>query len=333
MKNQAKDSRIISAENIDLNDDISIRPQSLDEFIGQSQIKNNLKVFIEAAKLRSEAVDHILFYGPPGLGKTTLARVIANEMNVNIKTTSGPMLSKVGELAALLTNLEKNDVLFIDEIHRLSSSIEEVLYPAMEDYCIDIIVGDGPAARTVKIELPKFTLIGATTRTGLLSNPLKDRFGIPLKLDFYSIAELAQVIVRGAKVMNFIIDYDAAEMLARASRGTPRIACRLLRRIRDFADYNNLGVADVKTVEATLVALKIDTLGLDIMDLKYLHFIENNYQGGPVGVDTLAAALSEERDTLEDSIEPYLIKMGFITKTPRGRVLTQQCIQYLNSCK
>jgi len=327
---QTKNDRIVSAENIDKIDDLTIRPTSLQSFVGQTQLKSNLKVFIEAAKMRSEAVDHILFYGPPGLGKTTLSRIIAHEMGVNIKTTSGPMLSKVGELAAILTNLEENDILFIDEIHRLSPSIEEVLYPAMEDYFIDIIVGDGPAARTVKIDLPKFTLIGATTRLGLLSNPLKDRFGIPMKLDFYNVSELEQVVIRGAKALQFEINEDAANMLAQAARGTPRIACRLLRRIRDFSDYNKNSVADINIVRGTLQALKIDSLGLDSLDQKYLEFILHSYDGGPVGIDTLAAALSEERDTLEDSVEPYLIKIGFITKTPRGRILTPQCLNYLN---
>ncbi len=328
---RAKDSRIISAESIDYRDDLTVRPNTLDAFVGQSQLKNNLKIFIEAAKMRSDAVDHILFYGPPGLGKTTLSRIIANEMGVNIKTTSGPMLSKVGELAAILTNLEQHDVLFIDEIHRLSASIEEVLYPAMEDYSIDIIVGDGPAARTVKIDLPKFTLIGATTRLGMLSNPLKDRFGIPLKLDFYNVDELTKVVTRAAAALGFEINEDAARMLSHASRGTPRIACRLLRRIRDFSDYKKIRVADINTVKDALLALKIDNLGLDVLDHKYLDFIAKNYNGGPVGIDTLSAALSEERDTLEDSVEPYLIKIGFITKTPRGRILTKPCLDYLNS--
>lgn len=308
--------------------EVSLRPERLPQFIGQTNLKQNLSIFIESAKKRGESIDHILFHGPPGLGKTTLAKIIANELGVNIKSTSGPVLTKVGELAAILTNLQENDVLFIDEIHRLSISIEEVLYPAMEDFFIDIVIGDGPAARTVKIDLPKFTLIGATTRIGLLSNPLKDRFGIPLKLDFYTVKELTQVIVECSKRLDCNILPEAATLLARASRGTPRIAIRLLRRVRDFMCFYNKP-ANEKLVTQTLDALKIDKMGLDEMDHRYMEFILNAYRGGPVGIDTIASALSEQRDTIEDTIEPYLIKIGFINKTPKGRVLTHKCMGYL----
>lgn len=308
--------------------EVTLRPESLMQFIGQTNLKQNLSIFIQAAKKRAEPIDHILFHGPPGLGKTTLAKIIANELGVNIKTTSGPVLTKVGEFAAILTNLKKNDVLFIDEIHRLPTTIEEMLYPAMEDFFIDIVIGDGPAARTVKIDIPKFTLIGATTRIGLLSNPLKDRFGIPLKLDFYNVDELQQVILACAQRLECEIRTDAAALLARASRGTPRIAIRLLRRVRDFMSFYNKP-ADANLVTDTLKALKIDKLGLDEMDHKYMQFILNSYRGGPVGIDTIASALSEQRDTIEDTVEPYLIKIGFINKTPKGRILTPQCLQYL----
>jgi len=307
-----------------------LRPDSLSQFIGQTALKENLNIFLQAAKKRGEPIDHILFYGPPGLGKTTLSRIIANELGVNIKSTSGPVLTKVGELAAILTNLQENDVLFIDEIHRLSTSIEEVLYPAMEDFFIDIVIGDGPAARTVKIDLPKFTLVGATTRIGLLSNPLQDRFGIPLKLDFYNVEELKQVILRGTKRLDFELDDAAASLLAGAARGTPRVAIRLLKRIHDFVIYHEKA-ADLELVKNALNSLGIDEIGLDNFDHKYLEFIYSTYQGGPVGIDTIAAALSEQKDTIEDTIEPYLIKIGMLNKTPKGRMLTHKCLDYLEN--
>lgn len=307
----------------------SLRPDSLQEFIGQHNLKSNLSIFIGAAKARGEALDHVLFYGPPGLGKTTLSRIIAKELGAEIRTTSGPMLAKTGDLAAILTNLQAGDVLFIDEIHRLSSTVEEILYSAMEDFFIDIIIGDGPAARTVKIDIPKFTLVGATTRLGMLTNPLRDRFGIPLKLDFYNHDELAQVINRNGRVLNVAIHEDAAISLAKCSRGTPRIALRLLRRVRDFANYQGDVVISKALVDSALEALSIDMLGLDGLDYRYLNFIATNFEGGPVGIETIAAGLSEDRDTIEDTIEPYLMQIGFVSRTLRGRMLTQNCVNYL----
>ncbi|WP_339040449.1 Holliday junction branch migration DNA helicase RuvB [Candidatus Lariskella endosymbiont of Hedychridium roseum] len=305
-----------------------IRPSLLRDFIGQEKLKQNLHIFISAAKSRGEALDHVLFYGPPGLGKTTLSQIIAQELNVGIKVTSGPMLSKTGELAAILTNLEHNDVLFIDEIHRLNPSVEELLYPAMEDYCIDLVIGSGPAARSVKINLPKFTLVGATTRLGLLTNPLRDRFGIPVKLDFYDAGELLKIILRGAKIFEVQIEKEAAEEIARCSRGTPRIAIRLLKRIRDFAQYQNKAVVNADIVKNALNMLGIDVLGLDALDYKYIRYIADYYGGGPVGIETIVAGLSEDRDTIEDAIEPYLMQIGFINRTTRGRVITAKCMEY-----
>ncbi len=310
-----------------------VRPRKLSEFIGQSSIKGNLKIFIEAARARQEPLDHVLFYGPPGLGKTTLSQIIAYEMGSEIKATSAPILSKVGELAAILTNLGNKDVLFIDEIHRLHSSIEEVLYSAMEDRGIDIIIGDGPAARAVKINLNPFTLVGATTRLGLLSNPLRDRFGIPIKLSFYTEEELQLIVERTASIMRKDIDRDASLKIAQCSRGTPRIAIRLFKRIRDFVEYNN-GVnyrIDVEIVSNSLKALEIDAIGIDMSDYSYLRYIVNSHQGGPVGIETIAAALSEDRDAIEDFIEPYLMQIGFISRTPRGRVVTKKCLSYIKS--
>lgn len=307
----------------------TLRPSFLKDFIGQDQIKSNLSIFISATKKRQEPLDHTLFYGPPGLGKTTLAHIISSEMGVNFKSTAGPMLSKPADLAAILTNLQQNDVLFIDEIHRLHISIEEVLYSAMEDFCLDIIIGDGPSARTVKINLPKFTLIGATTRLGLLSNPLRDRFGIPLRLDFYKIDELIQVIVRGAKILKARIDILGAEEIAKRSRGTPRIALRLLKRVRDFASIAGDDLIDKNIADAALNKLEVDKLGLDSNDYRYLLFIANNYAGGPVGVETISAGISEQRDAIEDTIEPYLMQIGFVQRTNRGRMLTPQAFEHV----
>ncbi|MDR2526445.1 MAG: Holliday junction branch migration DNA helicase RuvB [Rickettsiales bacterium] len=308
----------------------SLRPVTLDDFIGQESIKENLKVFIKSAKIRQDTLDHTLFYGPPGLGKTTLSQIIAKEMNVGFKGTSGPIISKAGDLAAVLTNLQPNDVLFIDEIHRLNSSVEEVLYSAMEDFKLDIIIGEGPAARTIKIDLPKFTLVGATTRIGLLSNPLRDRFGIPLKLNFYSNDELQNIITRDAKILNVKISDDASFEIAKRARGTARIAIRLLKRVRDFSIVDNREEIDFEIVKIALEKLNVDTLGLDSSDIKYLKFIIENYGGGPVGIDTLAAGLGEEKDTIEDTIEPFLIQQGFINKTPKGRVVAQNAYKHLN---
>ena len=315
---------------LDLIVESSLRPTLLNEFIGQTELKENLKVFIESAKLRGENLDHILFYGPPGLGKTTLSHIVSQELDVGFKSTSGPILSKAGDLAAILTNLQPNDVLFIDEIHRLHTAVEEILYSAMEDFKLDIIIGEGPSARSIKIDLPKFTLIGATTRLGLLSNPLKDRFGIPLKLNFYTHEELKTIIKKDCEILNNKIDEDGALEIAKRSRGTPRIAIRLLKRIRDFAIVARKTVIDKEIVDLALTRLNIDKVGLDTSDRKYLNFIANNYQGGPVGIDTISAGLSEERDSIEDTIEPYLIQCGFINKTPRGRVLTQTALKHMN---
>ncbi|MDR1425683.1 MAG: Holliday junction branch migration DNA helicase RuvB [Rickettsiales bacterium] len=307
----------------------SLRPTSLDDFIGQEEAKGNLRVFIESAKIRSSSLDHILLYGPPGIGKTTLSQIVANEMEVNFKSTSGPILSKAGDLAAILTNLQPNDVLFIDEIHRLHSAVEEILYSAMEDFRLDIIIGEGPGARSIKISLPKFTLVAATTRIGLISNPLKDRFGIPLKLGFYEPEELAKIIERDSSILNIKISSEGAREISKRSRGTARIAIRLLRRIRDFAIVARKNSIDEEIVSVALEKLHIDRRGLDVSDLGYLNFIANNYHGGPVGIDTISAGLSEERDSIEDVIEPYLIQCGFINKTPRGRMLTETAYRYL----
>lgn len=307
----------------------SLRPLFLNDFIGQSSIKENLKVFIESAKIRGDTLDHTLFYGPPGLGKTTLSQIIAHEMGVGFKGTSGPIISKAGDLAAILTNLQANDVLFIDEIHRLHTAVEEVLYSAMEDFKLDIIIGEGPAARTIKIDLPKFTLIGATTRLGLLSNPLRDRFGIPLKLNFYSNEELQKIIERDCQLLKTNITSEASLEIASRSRGTPRIAIRLLKRVRDFTIVAKKDSIDLEIVKLSLARLNVDNIGLDSSDLKYLHFIIENYNGGPVGIDTISAGLSEERDSIEDTIEPFLIQQGFINKTPRGRIITQKAYKHL----
>lgn len=307
----------------------SIRPLSLDEFIGQKKSKENLRVFVQAAKTRGEAIDHILFYGPPGLGKTTLAQIIAKEMGVNFRTTSGPLLTKAGDLAAILTNLQENDVLFIDEIHRLNPIVEEVLYPAMEDFKLDLIIGEGPAARTIRIDLPKFTLVGATTRIGLIANPLRDRFGIPLRLNFYEHDELRKVIDRASGIIGVKMSDDGADEIAKRSRGTPRIAVRLLKRVRDFAEVQGSKIIDSKIADKALMSLEVDVLGLDNLDHRYLKFIAENYAGGPVGIETVAAGLSEQRDALEETIEPFLIQKGLVQRTPRGRVLTAGAFKHL----
>lgn len=301
--------------------DAALRPKALDEFIGQQAARENLRVFISAAKARGEALDHVLFFGPPGLGKTTLAQIMAREMGVGFRATSGPVIAKAGDLAALLTNLEDGDVLFIDEIHRLNPAVEEILYPAMEDRALDIMIGEGPSARSVRIDLPAFTLVGATTRQGLLTTPLRDRFGIPVRLNFYSHAELEQVIRRAAGLLGLGIADDGAREIARRSRGTPRIAGRLLRRVRDFAHAGGVDQVDAVTADRALNRLEVDALGLDAMDRRYLHMIADIYRGGPVGVEALAAGLSEPRDTLEDVVEPYLLQLGLIARTARGRCL------------
>ena len=309
--------------------DSSLRPQRLAEFIGQQQARSNLSVFIEAAKTRKEALDHVLFVGPPGLGKTTLAQILARELGVNFRATSGPVIAKAGDLAALLTNLEERDVLFIDEIHRLNPAVEEILYPAMEDFQLDLIIGEGPAARSVKIDLAKFTLVGATTRAGLLTNPLRDRFGIPVRLNFYSEAELEQIVNRGARVLGIGMTADGANEIARRARGTPRIAGRLLRRVRDFALVAGATSVDRAAADRALIQLEVDAAGLDAMDRRYLVNIAENYGGGPVGIETIAAALSEPRDAIEEIIEPFLIQKGFIQRTPRGRLLTSNAFRHL----
>lgn len=302
--------------------DAGLRPQSLNEFIGQKQARENLRIFVEAARTRGEAMDHVLFFGPPGLGKTTLAQIVARELGVNFRATSGPVITKAGDLAALLTNLQERDVLFIDEIHRLNPAVEEVLYPAMEDFQLDLIIGEGPAARSVRIDLPKFTLVGATTRSGLITKPLRDRFGIPTRLEFYTTDELTEVVRRGAKLLELNMTADGAKEVASRSRGTPRIAGRLLRRVRDFALVAEKETVDAVAADAALTRLEVDGIGLDSMDRRYLKCIGETYSGGPVGIETLAAALSEPRDAIEDIIEPYLMQVGLVQRTPRGRTLS-----------
>src|SRR5690242_12720113 len=305
----------------------SMRPKTLGDFVGQQQARENLKVFIEAAKARGEALDHVMFSGPPGLGKTTLAQIVARELGVNFRSTSGPVLAKAGDLATILTNLEPRDVLFIDEIHRLNPAVEEILYPAMEDYELDLVIGEGPAARSVKIQLAPFTLVGATTRSGLITTPLRDRFGIPVRLNFYTGEELCSIVARGARVLGFDLTEDGAREIANRARGTPRIAGRLLKRVRDFASVSkhakdkNASV-DAKIADAALNRLEVDTKGLDGFDRRYLSLIAENFSGGPVGIETIAAALGEARDAIEEIVEPFLMQQGFVQRTPRGRVLT-----------
>ena len=308
--------------------DRAIRPKLLSDYVGQPQVREQMDIFIKAAKLRQDALDHLLIFGPPGLGKTTLANIVANEMGVNIRTTSGPVLEKAGDLAAMLTNLEPHDVLFIDEIHRLSPAIEEVLYPAMEDYQLDIMIGEGPAARSIKLDLPPFTLVGATTRAGSLTSPLRDRFGIVQRLEFYSVEDLTSIVARSAGCLNLELEQQAAFEVARRSRGTPRIANRLLRRVRDYADVRNGGIISVDVAKQALSMLDVDDAGFDYLDRKLLSAVIERFDGGPVGLDNLAAAIGEERDTIEDVLEPYLIQQGFLQRTPRGRIATSQTYRH-----
>ena len=309
--------------------DRAIRPKLLADYVGQPSVREQMNIFIQAAKLRNEALDHLLIFGPPGLGKTTLANIVANEMDVNIRSTSGPVLEKAGDLAAMLTNLEPYDVLFIDEIHRLSPAIEEVLYPAMEDYQLDIMIGEGPAARSIKLDLPPFTLVGATTRAGSLTSPLRDRFGIVQRLEFYSVEDLTSIVQRSAECLNLDLSENGAHEIARRSRGTPRIANRLLRRVRDYADVRNNGIISSEIAKQALSMLDVDSEGFDFMDIKLLQSIVERFDGGPVGLDNLAAAIGEERDTIEDVLEPYLIQQGFLQRTPRGRIATQRTYEQL----
>ncbi|MEQ9115308.1 MAG: Holliday junction branch migration DNA helicase RuvB [Rickettsiales bacterium] len=307
----------------------SLRPQSFNAFIGQKQVLDNLRVFIGSAKEKKKNLDHVLLYGPPGLGKTSIAKIISLELGSNFRSTSGPILSKAGDLAAILTNLEENDVLFIDEIHRLSPIVEEILYPAMEDFKLDLIIGEGPSAKTVCIDLPKFTLIGATTRIGLLTNPLRDRFGIPLRMSFYEEEDLKIIIQRAAKLIDVEVDSEGAEEISRRSRGTPRIALRLLKRVADYANYHKEKVLNQKVADIALINLEVDQVGLDSNDYRYLKFICEKYQGGPVGVDTIAAGMSEHKDSIEEIIEPFLLQQGFIQRTPRGRLATPRTFEHL----
>jgi len=330
MENGSEEERILGGIQRSEDWDAALRPKHLSEYVGQEKIRNNISVYIEAAKRRSEPLDHVLLFGPPGLGKTTLANIIATEMNSNIRSTSGPVIERPGDLAAMLTNLEEGDVLFIDEIHRLSPQVEEILYPAMEDFQLDIMIGQGPAARSIKMDLPRFTLIGATTRAGLMTNPLRDRFGVIERLEFYSHEELATIVHRSANLLEIKTTEDGAREIAKRSRGTPRISNRLLRRVRDFAEIEHQGVIDQSAADHALGRLEVDHLGLDQLDRKLLLSLIDKFSGGPTGLDTLAAAISEERDTIEDVLEPYLMQEGLIARTPRGRVATPLAYSHLN---
>ena len=323
------DDRLVTPDNTLQDAETTLRPQVLADFVGQAQARGNMQVFIDAAKGRGEALDHVLFVGPPGLGKTTLAQIVSRELGANFRATSGPVIAKAGDLAALLTNLEERDVLFIDEIHRLNPAVEEILYPAMEDFQLDLIIGEGPAARSVRIDLARFTLVGATTRLGLLTNPLRDRFGIPIRLEFYTVEELRLIVTRGARILGIGITEDGSNEIARRARGTPRIAGRLLRRVRDFAAVDGMDTIDCAIADKALRALEVDEAGLDSLDRRYLNCIALNYGGGPVGIETIAAALSEPRDAVEDIVEPYLIQNGYIQRTPRGRLLTPTAFKHL----
>jgi len=326
------EDRIItsSMQNDDVDIENNLRPKLLADYLGQEKAKEQLSIFIEAAKSRNEPLDHVLLYGPPGLGKTTLASIIASEMGVNLRITSGPAIERAGDLAAILTNLNENDVLFIDEIHRINRSVEEVLYPAMEDYCIDIIIGKGPSARSIRLDLPKFTLIGATTRAGMLTNPLRDRFGVICKLDYYTVDELTQIVIRSAKILGAEIEHRGAVEIARRSRGTPRIANRLLKRVRDYAQVRADGNITSEVADQALEMIGVDSLGLDYVDEKLLLTIINKFKGGPVGLDTLAASIGEDRNTIEDVYEPYLLQLGFINRSPRGRIAMPNAYKHLN---
>ena len=327
-----EDERIVTSEYTDADAEIEtgLRPHRLEEYIGQKKAKDNLEIYIKAALDRHEALDHVLLYGPPGLGKTTLAGVIANEMGVNIRITSGPAIEKAGDLAAILTNLSQHDILFIDEIHRLSRTVEEILYPAMEDYALDIIIGKGPSAKSIRLDLPKFTLIGATTRAGNLSAPLRDRFGVLSRLELYTVEELETIVVRSARLLNVRIDPDGAKEIAKRSRGTPRIANRFLKRVRDFAEVKHDGIITKEVADEALLAMEVDPMGLDNIDHKMLLTMIKNFGGGPVGLDTLAATIGEDSNTIEDVYEPYLLQLGFIARTPKGRIVTQSGYSHFN---